>query len=115
MPWGWIMEELNEKIIFPNKYLGSEFGIARYQRISNYDFSPAYDYWNDTKEYWSIVRETWSEILSRKTVCLLGEVEGKPLYQYKFYFAEDYKNHPDNKKAHENVYETVSKFTTSNC
>ena len=84
MPWGWIMEELNEKIIFPNKYLGSEFGIARYQRISNYDFSPAYDYWNDTKEYWSIVRETWSEILSRKTVCLLGEVEGKPLYQYKF-------------------------------
>ena len=115
MPWGWIMEELNEKIIFPNKYLGSEFGVARYQRISNYDFSPAHDYWNDTKEYWSIVRETWSEILSRKRVCLLGEVEGKPLYLYKFNFAEDYKNDPDNKKAHKNVYETVSKFTTSNC
>ena len=63
------MEELNEKIIFPNKFLGSEFGIARYQRISNYDFSPAHDYWNDTKEYWSIVRGKWSEdIITKESV-----------------------------------------------
>ena len=115
LPWGWIMEELNEKIIFPNKYLGSEFGIARYQRISNYDFSPAQKYWNDTEEYWSIVRGKWREILSQKKVCLRNEVEGKPMYLYKFNFAEDYKQDPDNKKASRNVDETVNKFTTSDC
>lgn len=115
LPWGWIMEELNEKIIFPNKYLGSEFGIARYQRISNYDFSPAQKYWNDTEEYWSIVRGKWREILSQKKVCLRNEVKGKPMYLYKFNFAEDYKQDPDNKKASRNVDETVNKFTTSDC
>ena len=115
MPWGWVMEELNEKIIFPNKYHGSEFGIARYQRISNYDFTPARDYWDDTKEYWSIVRGKWSEILSQDKVCLLKDVEGKPMYMYKFEFAEDYKNNPNNKKANQNVDDIVTKFTTSNC
>ena len=44
MSWGWVMEEINEKIIIPNDYLGSEYGVARYQRISNYDFKPAHDY-----------------------------------------------------------------------
>ena len=115
MPWGWVMEELNEKIIFPNKYHGSEFGIARYQRISNYDFTPARDYWDDTKEYWSIVRGKWSEILSQERVCLLKDVEGKPMYMYKFKFAEDYKNNPDNKEANQNVDDIVTKFIASNC
>ena len=115
MPWGWVMEELNEKIIFPNKYHGSEFGIARYQRISNYDFTPAHDYWNDTKEYWSIVRNKWSEILSQDKVCLLKNVEGKPMYMYKFEFAEDYKNNPDNKEANQNVDDIITKFIASNC
>ena len=115
MPWGWTMEELNEKIIFPNKYLGSEFGIARYQRISNYDFSPALNYWNDTKEYWSIVREIWSEILAQKKVCLLSEVKDKPMYLYKFNFAEDYKKDPDSRKAYKYTSDIVKKFTTSDC
>ena len=115
MPWGWVMEELNEKIIFPNKYHGSEFGIARYQRISNYDFTPARDYWDDTKEYWSIVRDKWSEILSQDKVCLLKDVEGRPMYMYKFEFAEDYKNNPDNKEANQNVDDIVTKFIASNC
>ena len=115
MPWGWVMEELNEKIIFPNKYHGSEFGIARYQRISNYDFTPARDYWDDTKEYWSIVRGKWSEILSQDKVCLLKDVEGKPMYMYKFEFAEDYKNNPDNKEANQNVDDIITKFIASNC
>ena len=115
MPWGWVMEELNEKIIFPNKYHGSEFGIARYQRISNYDFTPARDYWDDTKEYWSIVRGKWSEILSQDKVCLLKDVEGRPMYMYKFEFAEDYKNNPDNKEANQNVDDIITKFIASNC
>ena len=48
MEWGWIMEEINDKIQTPDNYIGSEYGLARYQKIKNYEFQPAYDYWNET-------------------------------------------------------------------
>tara|TARA_Y100000768_G_scaffold387285_1_gene378091 strand:- start:1079 stop:2194 length:1116 start_codon:yes stop_codon:yes gene_type:complete len=115
MSWGWVMEEVNEKIITPNKFLGSEYGIARYQRISNYDFKPAYDYWNKTKDYWSIVRNKWTEVLLNKKVCLLKDVEGKPLYLYKFDYAEDYKNDPNDKQALRNVNTIVARFLDNDC
>ncbi len=113
--WGWIMEEVNEKIILPNQYLGSEYGIARYQRISNYDFKPALEYWNKTKEYWSIVRNKWTEILSNEKVCLLKDVDGKPLYLYKFNYAEDYKNNPNDKQALRNINTIVTRFLDNDC
>jgi len=115
MSWGWVMEEMNEKIIAPNNFLGSEYGIARYQRISNYDFKPAYDYWDKTKGFWSIVRNKWNEVLLNKKVCLLNNFEGKPLYLYKFDYAEEYKNNPNNKQADMRVNNIVTKFIDSNC
>ncbi len=115
MSWGWVMEEMNEKTITPNSYLGSEYGIARYQRISNYDFKPAYDYWDKTKGFWSIVRNKWNEVLLNKKVCLLNNFEGKPLYLYKFDYAEEYKNNPNNKQADMRVNNIVTKFIDSNC
>ena len=32
------------------------------------------------------------------------------MYMYKFEFAEDYKNNPDNKEANQNVDDIVTKF-----
>jgi hypothetical protein len=115
MSWGWVMEEINEKIIIPNNYLGSEYGVARYQRISNYDFKPAHDYWDKTKNYWLIVRDKWSEVLSNKKVCLLESYKGKPLYLYKFNYADDYKDNQDNEKAYSNVNNIIKNFVDSNC
>ena len=66
MEWGWVMEEINDKIQIPDIYIGSEYGVARYQKIQNYNFQPAYDYWDETKDYWNIVREAWSKILLNK-------------------------------------------------
>ena len=37
------------------------------------------------------------------------------MYLYKFEFAEDYKNNPNNEKANQNVDDIVSKFTATNC
>ena len=34
---------------------------------------------------------------------------------YKFEFAEDYKNNPNNKEAYQNVDNIVTEFTASNC
>tara|TARA_A200000113_G_scaffold13904_1_gene12639 strand:- start:555 stop:1622 length:1068 start_codon:yes stop_codon:yes gene_type:complete len=115
MSWGWVMEEINEKIIIPDNYLGSEYGVARYQRISNYDFKPARDYWDKTKNYWLIVRNKWSEVLSKKKVCLLESYQGKPLYLYKFNYADDYKDNQDNEKAYSNVNNIIKNFVDSNC
>ena len=115
MSWGWVMEEINEKIIIPNNYLGSEYGVARYQRISNYDFKPAHDYWDKTKNYWLIVRDKWSEILSKKKVCLLESYKGKPLYLYKFNYADDYKDNQDNEKAYSNVNNIIKNFVDRTC
>jgi hypothetical protein len=115
MSWGWVMEEINEKIIIPNNYLGSEYGVARYQRISNYDFKPAQDYWDKTKNYWLIVRDKWSEVLSKKKVCLLESYEGKPLYLYKFNYADNYKDNQDNEKAYSNVNNIIKNFIDSTC
>ena len=92
MDWGWIMEEINDKIQTPDTYIGSEYGIARYQRISNYDFKPAYKYWNETEKYWSLVRDEWSKILNgNNRICLKNKVNDNPLYIYKFSFAEEFK------------------------
>jgi hypothetical protein len=115
MSWGWVMEEINEKIIIPNNYLGSEYGVARYQRISNYDFKPAHDYWDKTKNYWLIVRDKWSEILSKKKVCLLESYKGKPLYLYKFNYADDYKDNQDNEKAYSNINNIIKNFVDRTC
>ena len=115
MSWGWVMEEINEKIIIPDNYLGSEYGVARYQRISNYDFKPARDYWDKTKNYWLIVRDKWSEVLSKKKVCLLESYQGKPLYLYKFNYADDYKDNQDNEKAYSNVNNIIKNFVDSPC
>ena len=115
MSWGWVMEEINEKIIIPDNYLGSEYGIARYQRISNYDFNPAREYWDKTKNYWLIVRDKWSEVLSKKKVCLLESYEGKPLYLYKFNYADNYKDNQDNEKAYSNVNNIIKNFIDSTC
>ena len=39
MSWGWVMEELNDKLASQNK-------IARYQKIRDFNFKPAYQYWD---------------------------------------------------------------------
>ena len=43
------------------------------------------------------------------------DVEGKPMYMYKFEFAENYINNPNNKPAHQSVDDIVTKFIASNC
>ena len=43
------------------------------------------------------------------------DVEGKPMYMYKFELAENYKNNPNSKQAYQSVDDIVTKFIASNC
>ena len=116
MKWGWVMEEINDKIQTPNIYIGSEYGLARYQKINNYNFQPAYDYWNETKEYWGLVRKEWDKIINNNSkVCLKNKVNKSPLYLYKFNYAEDYKINKNKEESHKNINDIISKFLEKKC
>lgn len=116
MEWGWVMEEINDKIQTPDTYIGSEYGVARYQKIKNYNFQPAYDYWDETKDYWNIVREAWSKILlNNDRICLKDKVNDNPLYIYKFNYAEEFKTKKSLIESYKNINSIINKFIDETC
>lgn len=40
-----------------------EFGLNRYERVSDFDFTPANDYWTKTHGFWKDVRGAWDSAL----------------------------------------------------
>jgi hypothetical protein len=63
---GWVQEENNLKLALEGgRYLAREYGVARYQRIRDYDFGPAQTYHARTEPFWAEVREAWRELASR--------------------------------------------------
>ncbi len=69
-PTGWMQEENNLKMALgedgrPREnipYLAREYGVARYERIKDYDFAPGQDYFDKTEPFWAEVRAAWSRI-----------------------------------------------------
>jgi hypothetical protein len=66
---GWVQEENNLKTVLEEAgavraslpYLGREYGVARYQRIRNYDFSAGDKYFQRTRAFWKEVRAEWDK------------------------------------------------------
>ncbi len=89
---GWSQEEDNLKVVTTSSsskrsvggYLapdytvrGREIGLNRYERIEEFDFSPAIDYWSTTEGFWKLIRNKWQEIIaSGKTYKLLATTDG---------------------------------------
>ena len=116
LPWGWVMEENNDKIKTPNNYIGTEYGVARYQKIKDYDFSPATKYWESTKNYWDIVRDKWDRTLSFDTSFCLKKLHDKnPLFIYHFSQAEEYKKDNNVIIAKNKVDQTIGNFIMPKC
>ena len=116
LPWGWVMEENNDKIKTPKKYLGTEYGVARYQKIKDYNFSSAFEYWEATKNYWQIVRDSWNKILlSKNRFCLKKTYENSPLFMFHFIQAEKYKETKDLISAKRDVNSTINNFIDYSC
>ena len=61
-PTGWVQEENNLKLAsIDGRYLSREYGVARYERIRDFDFSPAAKYFVRTEPFWAEVRAAWRE------------------------------------------------------
>ncbi len=98
VPGGWTHEQDNTKVVRkPNgdslRTLVREAGFNDYQRTSAVDFTPAYDYWNATKEYWQAVRSRWDAALAQPTgIRLKTKVDGMPLIEAFFEHAQRVQN-----------------------
>lgn len=116
LPWGWVMEENNDKIKLFNKFIGTEYGIARYQKVKNYDFSSAVEYWKSTKLYWNLVRKKWDIILlNQKEYCLKKTYKEKPLFLHHFLQAEEYKNAQDLEISKKQIDKVIHNFISYKC
>jgi hypothetical protein len=65
-PHGWVQEENNLKLVHANQRLiAREYGVARYERIRDYDFSAGQTYYVRTEPFWAEVRAAWRELEER--------------------------------------------------
>lgn len=65
-PDGWLQEENNVKLVqAEGRQLAREYGVARYQRVKNYDFGPGERYFARTEPFWAEVRAAWREVQAR--------------------------------------------------
>jgi hypothetical protein len=73
-PRGWLQEENNLKRATgaaPLPYVGREYGVARYERLKDADFSAADTYYRQTREYWDAVMEAWNELWAKQRAVVL--------------------------------------------
>jgi hypothetical protein len=62
-PTGWVQEENNQKMVFAERrFLAREYGVARYERIRDYDFEAGRIYYERTEPFWAEVRAAWKDL-----------------------------------------------------
>ena len=92
-PTGWVHEQNNKKVVLNqnNKVLAKEIGIARYERIKDFDWSAGKNYWKTTHIFWKEVRSAWNKkINNSKNFKLIKEVDGTILFSKLFMMADKY-------------------------
>ncbi len=91
-PTGWTHEQDNSKVVRidgeTREVLVREFGFNHYVRTDRSDFSPVYDYWDDTAAFWQQVRQDWSERLRSGAIVLDTDVDGMPIIDGLFDLAD---------------------------
>ena len=100
-PTGWVQEEENLKVVLdargeprgPDPALAKEYGLARYERVKNFDDSAARRYRERTEPFWNDVRAAWSEIIAQRPRFTLRAAPDRaelfvPLFEYADRLAE---------------------------
>ena len=85
VPGGWTHEQDNTKVVrrvdgSTDHTLVREFGFNNYRKVEDFDFGPAYRYWDATQGYWAKVRALWqARFDSNDGVHLKTAVDGMPV------------------------------------
>ncbi len=93
VPGGWTHEQDNTKTVRKadrtSATVAREFGFNDYRKVQDYDFGPAYRYWDATKGYWARVRAEWDvRLAAGRGVHLRTEVDGMPIITATFGHAD---------------------------
>jgi hypothetical protein len=103
-PIGWLQEENNLKAVLDSgreidagqPYVGREYGVARYERILDFDFAAADRYYARTRAFWDRVRDTWSGAFAQRgTITLRGPVDKLGLFTPLFARANEIEARPE--------------------
>ncbi len=90
-PEGWTHEQDNSKVVrvdgHTEQVLVREFGFNNYKHNSAFDFTPAYEYWDETAAYWAKVRQTWQKHFETGGVVVATDVDGLPVIEGLFELA----------------------------
>jgi len=89
-PSGWLQEENNLKLVLGGepRMLAREYGVARYERIRGYDFSPAERYFAATEPFWAEVRAAWREAGAGGKLALRAQPDQGQLFMPFFEYAD---------------------------
>jgi hypothetical protein len=100
---GWLQEENNLKSVIDAAgtldaslpYLAREYGVARYERIRDYDFTAGDQYFERTRVFWEAVRATWDRrFAATPSLTLTAAVDQADLYVPFFERAEGIAQNP---------------------
>ncbi len=106
-PDGWVHEQNNSKVRLDGAVLAKEIGLARYQRIQNFNWEAGEDYWMKTKPFWSEVKKIWAaKLKSTKKITVKPNINNSPLYGKLFGLADAYGK--GNTNALNNIEETIT-------
>jgi hypothetical protein len=95
---GWLQEENNLKLALGGDnqprgvlpYLAREYGVARYERIRDFDFSAGQEYFERTEPFWAEVRAAWRELGKRgERIAMRAAVDQGQLFLPFFEYAEN--------------------------
>ena len=92
-PTGWTHEQDNTKTVHEgsqtSETLTREFGYNEYIRQTEFDFTPAYAYWEKTQAFWASVRDQWAQrIAANNGIQLTTSVDGMAIIGPMFSLAE---------------------------
>ena len=85
-PSGWTQEEDNLKVQLlenatqggdPEVVLAREAGLNRYEKIVDFDFSPAKAYWANSQRFWDAINARWRQILGANKGYRLEKYQGQ--------------------------------------
>ncbi len=85
-PTGWTQEEDNLKVKLAQSgvaggdgeiVLAREAGLNRYEKIVDFDFSPATKYWTSTRTFWDAINTRWRQVLDSNKRYRLEKYQGQ--------------------------------------
>ena len=80
-PLGWVQEENNLKLVLADRRaLAREYGVARYERIRDFDFAPARSYFAATEPFWAEVRAAWRDLADKGRFTLRAQPDQGSLF-----------------------------------